>query len=83
MAQNASFRPWLEAPLCQGIAWPGIGCSGGQLTEIRLEGVLLNRSLPPSFANLTNLQRLVLKHNNLTGGPPARPLHAGGCAESW
>lgn len=65
--QSLSFKPWLETPLCGNVAWPGVTCVEGQLREIRLEGVPLNRSLPARLGNLTGLQRFILVQNGLTG----------------
>ncbi|KAG2264519.1 hypothetical protein Bca52824_071598 [Brassica carinata] len=50
--------------------WPGITCSGSDVTVVNLEGFELTGTISPSFALLTCLETIDLSNNNLTGSIP-------------
>ncbi|KAL6001380.1 hypothetical protein ACLOJK_007114 [Asimina triloba] len=52
--------------------WPGIQCSGNRVINVRLPGVGLMGSIPPStVGNLTQLRTLSMRFNALSGQLPA------------
>lgn len=52
------------------LSWVGITCSDGNITIVNFEKMGLTGMIPPEFAALKSLQRLVLADNNLTGTVP-------------
>src|SRR4051794_10914956 len=59
---------WLTSPISK---WAGVTVTNTRVTEISLYGFGLNGSIPSSFGNLTNLQRLELSSNQLSGNIPS------------
>ena len=63
---------WLEAPVSE---WHGVTVSGDRVVSLYLAGLYgdpfgLSGSLPPEMGDLTALQNLNLRHNQLTGEIP-------------
>jgi len=64
----ANNTNWLsDRPICD---WYGITCTNGHVLEIVLMSNGLKGKLPPEIGQLTNLDYLNLKNNELTGLPP-------------
>ncbi|CAF2090756.1 receptor-like kinase TMK2 [Brassica rapa] len=51
-------------------SWPGITCSGSDVTVVNLRRFELTGTISPSFAKLTSLETIDLSNNNLTGSIP-------------
>ncbi|PON55557.1 Tyrosine-protein kinase [Parasponia andersonii] len=51
-------------------SWLGVTCASGGVTELRLPGAGLSGELPLGIGNLTQLQKLSLRFNALTGSVP-------------
>ncbi|XP_050372921.1 receptor-like kinase TMK4 [Argentina anserina] len=61
---------WTGNDACD--SWSYITCdSSGKVITVNFENQHFNGTISPTFANLTSLQRLLLKNNNLTGTIPA------------
>lgn len=61
---------WLQFGSNAPCGWYGVGCSGGHVRTLRLDGNQLNGMLPLSLGNLTELTRLHLENNALFGRIP-------------
>ncbi|CAF2090782.1 unnamed protein product [Brassica napus] len=48
-------------------SWPGITCSGSDVTVVNLRRFELTGTITPSFAKLTSLETIDLSNNNLIG----------------
>ncbi|KAH9327940.1 hypothetical protein KI387_000048, partial [Taxus chinensis] len=71
--QEFNIDNWVSDP-CFLHPWEGILCTNAtssvRVSEINLSGKRLTGSIPPSFAELTELIQLSLDNNHLTGGLP-------------
>lgn len=52
---------------CEPCTWFGISCIAGQVVELNLEGLNLTGSLPNELSQLSELEVLFLKDNNISG----------------
>ncbi|CAN6177845.1 unnamed protein product [Urochloa humidicola] len=74
--QLASWDPTAGADHC---TWRGVTCAAGSgtaVTELSFHGLNLTGSVPASICFLSNLTRLDLAYNDLTGAFPAAALSA-------
>lgn len=51
-------------------SWYGVGCAGGQVSNLNLDSNQLRGPLPSELGNLVNLQNLRLENNQLRGAIP-------------
>ena len=51
-------------------SWYGVTCTGGHVTELRLDYNQLSGVIAPELGNLASLARLRLEYNHLTGSIP-------------
>ncbi|KAK4278052.1 hypothetical protein QN277_015951 [Acacia crassicarpa] len=59
---------WSGSDHCK---WNHVGCDGGRVTRIQIGRLGLQGTLPPSLGGLTELQRLELQYNNISGPLPS------------
>ncbi|KAF8034304.1 hypothetical protein BT93_C0563 [Corymbia citriodora subsp. variegata] len=66
----SSLAHWVASNSSSHCAWPEITCQGGSITEVKLDNLNINYSIPSFICGLKNLTKLDVSYNNIPGEFP-------------